>query len=82
METSEPLSQSFIVKVWVEEHAEGNSQGVWHGHITHVFSGKRRYFKDLDEIRDFIQPFLGEMGVHIETGGRWRRWFQRLVGLR
>lgn len=79
MDALEPAAQSFIVKVWVEESAEGSSQGVWHGHITHVPSGKRRYLKNLDEIRDFIAPHLEEMGVRL--GKRWqiKRWLQQLV---
>ncbi len=79
METLEPTSQSFIVKVWVDERAEGTSQGVWHGHITHVSSGKRHYLKNLDEIRDFITPHLEEMGVKLEKSWRARRWLKRLM---
>jgi hypothetical protein len=42
-------TQSFIVKVWVEERAAGAYQGLWRGHITHVSSSRRRYLKNLDE---------------------------------
>jgi hypothetical protein len=34
MDTLESTTQSFIVKVWVEEIAEETGQGVWHGHIS------------------------------------------------
>ncbi len=69
MDESEFEAQSFIVKVWVEERAAGG-RGLWRGHITHVSSGKRRYLKNLDDIRNFIAPYLEAMGVKL--GMRWR----------
>ena len=80
MDTLESTTQSFVVKVWVEESAEKTSQGVWHGHITHVPSGEQRYLKNLDEIGDFIAPHLEEMGVKLGMGWRIRRWLKRLIG--
>lgn len=77
MDVLEPTTQSFIVKVWVEESADGSSQGVWRGHITHIPSGKRHYLKNLNEIRDFIAPHLEEMGVKLDAGWRIARWFKR-----
>jgi len=80
MEPLEPDAQSFIVKVWVEEHAEEAGQGVWRGHITHVPGSERRYLKNLDEIEDFIAPYLEAMGVKLGRRWRVRRWFRRLRG--
>lgn len=80
MDSLEPDSQSFIVKVWVEDSAGQDDRGVWHGHITHVPSHERRYLKDLDEIADFIAPHLEEMGVNPGTRWRLRRWLKRLMG--
>src|ERR1051326_8271374 len=54
MDELEPISQSFIIKVWVEEHSDAGGSGTWRGHITDVLSGERRYVKNLDEIGDFI----------------------------
>ena len=60
---------SFIVKLWLEEAG-------WHGQITHVPSGERRYLKDLRDIVTFIKPFIGE------TDTTWveqfRRWLKSL----
>lgn len=75
----ESTSQSFIVKVWIEDRAEETDLGVWHGHITHVPSGKRQYLKNLDEIRDFIAPYLEEMGVKLGMPWRMRRWLKHLM---
>ncbi len=80
MEPLDSTSQSFIVKVWVEDSAETGGHGVWHGHITHVPSGKRHYMKNLDEIPDFIAPHLEEMGVKLGMRWRVRRWLRRLMG--
>jgi len=79
MDLVEPGTQSFVVKIWVEESAEDMSRGVWHGHITHIPSHQRRYLKDLSEIQDFIVPHLEEMGVKVSKRWRLRGWLQRLV---
>jgi hypothetical protein len=78
MDLLEYDTQSFIVKIWVEESGEDTSRGVWHGHITHVPSYQRRYLKDLNEIRDFIAPHLQEMGVKVDKRWRLRGWLQGL----
>jgi hypothetical protein len=75
----EPDSQSFIVKVWVEERAGKAGRGVWYGHITHVRSHERRYLKDLDEIPAFIAPYLEAMGVEPVRRWRLRPWLKRLM---
>jgi hypothetical protein len=78
MESLESTSQSFIVKVWVEDAVEADGRSVWHGHITHVLSGKRHYVKSLDEIQGFIAPHLEEMGVKLDTCWRIAHWFKHL----
>ncbi|MBE2200888.1 MAG: hypothetical protein IAE79_19910 [Anaerolinea sp.] len=47
-----------MIKIWLEEMAEEVDQAIWRGHITHVHSGARRHFQDLDIIFDFVQPYL------------------------
>jgi hypothetical protein len=80
MDEIESDTQSFILKVWVEDHAEEASHRVWRGHITHVSSNKRRYLKNLSGIEDFISPYLEEMGVKFGIHWRIRRWLNRLMG--
>jgi len=65
---------SFIVKVWLEEEATKNSDSVWHGHITHVPSGEKRYLKNLDQISLFIQPYLEAMGIRFGLSERIRKY--------
>jgi len=79
MDEIELLAQSFIVKVWVEEHAEKGGRGVWRGHITHVPDNRRRYLKSLDEIGDYIAPYLEAMGVKLGMSWRFRRWLRQLT---
>jgi hypothetical protein len=83
MDLPESQVNSFIVKLWSEAATgSGRTERVkWHGHITHVPDGARRYLKDLDEIKLFIEPYLAEMGV--EVGRRRRRrlkhWLRRFT---
>lgn len=80
MDEIDSATQSFIVKIWVEERADEADHGVWRGHITHVSSGKRRYLKHLGGIEDFIAPYLERMGVKFGMLWRIRRWLNRLMG--
>ncbi|HYP51954.1 MAG TPA: hypothetical protein VEQ42_00350, partial [Pyrinomonadaceae bacterium] len=74
METSDPSVHSFIVKIWVEEGARADATAAWRGHITHVPGGERRYLTHLDDIVDFITPYLEEMNGDFGPCGRVRRW--------
>lgn len=73
----ESNTNSFIVKIWLEEAAEEAGQARWRGHITHVPSGERHYLRNLDDIAFFVGPYLDAMGVRLEM--RWRvwRWLKR-----
>ena len=79
MDSLEPDAQSFIVKVWVEERTEEGGRGTWRGHITHVPSGERRYLKNLDEIGDFIAPYLELMDLKLGVRWHMRSWLKRLT---
>lgn len=77
MDEIESAAQSFIVRVWVEERAEEGDRGTWRGQITQVPGGERRYLKNLDEIGDFISPYLESMGVKLGMHWRIRQWYRR-----
>jgi hypothetical protein len=78
MDTPESKVHSFIVKLWLEETGDGTRKVVWHGYITHVPDGERRYLKRLNEIVEFIKQYLE--GAATETGlmARFRSWLQLL----
>jgi hypothetical protein len=80
MDAFEANNHSFIVKIWLEESADEDGKAVWQGHITHVFTGERRYFMNLDEISAFITPYLTRMGVKLGDTWNWKltRWRHRL----
>jgi len=80
MDENQSIVQSFIVRVWGEERAEEEDRGIWRSHITHVPGGERRYLKNLDEIGDFIAPYLESMGVRFEMSWHMRRLFRYLMG--
>ena len=73
----ESETRSFIVKLWFEEPGDETGRGVWHGHITHVPGGERRYFKKLSDIKDFIEPYLGDQSVERGPWIRLRAWLRR-----
>jgi hypothetical protein len=73
MDLTESQVHSFIVKLWLDSVAAEADRDAWHGHVTHVPDGERRYFTDLDEIRLFIEPYLGVAGKRRGV----RRWLKR-----
>jgi len=72
-----PESQvhSFIVKLWLEE--AGDETGArWHGYITHVPSGERRYLQELRDILSFVEPYVAETGADVTRDSRARSWLR------
>jgi hypothetical protein len=41
----------FIIRVWFERASDRDSR---RGYVEHVPSGNRRYFRDIEEVADFI----------------------------
>ena len=39
-------THSFVLRIWREDDQPAAGIGKWRGHITHVQSGKRRYFQN------------------------------------
>ena len=77
----QPDTQSFVVKVWLEETVEEVGQARWRGRVTHVASGKRRYFENLSGIAAFIKPYLERWGVKFSIFQRLRLFVVRKPGL-
>ena len=66
MEPGDNAIQSFMIKIRLSELAPDESNILWYGFITHVPSGKREYFRHLEDIAVFIQPYLEEMGINFQ----------------
>jgi hypothetical protein len=78
MDVAESKVHSFIVKLWLEEPDDDTERAGWHGHITHVPSGARRYLQDLGDILSFMKPYIGETGAGDDgaRGSRARSWLK------
>jgi hypothetical protein len=74
MDLPESKVHSFIVKLWLE--GETNLLA-WHGHITHVPSGARRYFKKLSDIPDFISEYLDGSNTQPDLKSRMKGWLRK-----
>jgi len=70
--------QSFIIRLWVDAPADETGQVTWRGQITHVPSEQRRYLRDLEDVVDFIAPFLERLGVKFSL---WSRIKRRLAAM-
>ena len=73
MNSLEEKTHSFIVRVWLEPREIEGAPPQWRGEIKHVSSGKQTYIKNLDEITDFITPYLKEMGIKISRPKKLRK---------
>jgi len=62
MEDADTDRQAFIVRFWVEtqEYNPDRRALFWRGRVTHVPSGLHHYFQDINEIIQFINPYLGK----------------------
>jgi hypothetical protein len=77
MASIQPHTHSFIVKVWLTSPDGETCRYTWHGRVTHVPSGRDRYFLDLKDLARFITPYLHQLGVRPTLGWKLRRWVRR-----
>lgn len=77
MDIPESNVHSFVIKLWLE--ATGDPAKVdWHGYITHVPGGERRYLKKPSDVSDFIGTYLEEMGARPRGRFSLRRYLRKL----
>jgi hypothetical protein len=80
MDLPESNVHSFIVKLWLEEAGEDAGVARWHGYVTHVPSGERRYLQELRDVLSFIRPYVAEIGaseIGAEVTRSWLRSWKR-----
>lgn len=58
VDPSKPDTHSFVLRVWVEDRCEETAQVRWRGSITHVPSGRTRYFEDLNDMCTFVASHM------------------------
>ena len=73
MDLTESKVHSFIIKLCLE--GETNPFTL-HGHITHVPSGARRYFKKLNEITEFIGEYVNG-AAQPDLRSRMKGWLRK-----
>ena len=67
----------FIVRLWCEPREIDGAPLEWRGVIEHVPTGRRHFFRDLDDILAFIDPHLHAVGRTFTLCWRIRQWFKR-----
>lgn len=80
MNPDEPITHSFVVRIWLERSADGEEGLKWRGQITHLPGNESQSFNNLDRVVDFILTYLGDAAAPV-TGisrlkqklSRWRR---------
>lgn len=82
MDLYEANTLVFVVKIWLEESSNEIDHTSWRGHITYLLDGKRKYFQDLEEVTDFIVPYLERMGVKNSQPDRLRHRLRRKMGIK
>ena len=79
MDLTESTVHSFIVKICLEDEGGETSPPGWHGYITHVPSGARRYFRKLSDITDFIRQYVDGNDLRVPRRPRLRDWLRRFI---
>lgn len=54
----EKNTHAFVIRIWKEGPSSDDHPAVWRGHITHAYTGERRFFQDLSGVLNFIAAFL------------------------
>jgi hypothetical protein len=53
-----PDTHSFVVRVWIEDRCDTSGTVRWRGSVTHVPSGRTRYFEDLTDMCAFVAAHM------------------------
>jgi len=72
----QPNTHSFVVKVWLNDHAQRSRQVAWRGRVTHVPTGRCHYFSKTADMADFITLYLQQLGVKQTLRSRVHRWLR------
>jgi hypothetical protein len=79
MDAGEATVHSFIVKLWLEVDDGEGKRTAWHGYITHVPTGARRYLQSLSDVTEFIKQHLDENDARNSFKSRTGNWLKRLI---
>ena len=79
MDGGEATVHSFIIKLWLEDDEGHGKRTAWHGYITHVPTGARRYLQSLSDVTEFIKQHLDDNDARIHFKSRRSNWLKRLL---
>jgi len=70
-------SHSFVLRCWLEPREIEGADPEWRGEAEHVATGKRVYFRSLEELKQILAAYLpgmieGEKREDIEHAYQWR----------
>jgi hypothetical protein len=77
MSEPEPVTHSFVIKIWRETLRAGSNRATWRGYITHVPNGERHYLRRLTDVKLFIAAYLAQMGIRVGVVLGARLWLWR-----
>lgn len=77
MQSIQPHTHAFILKIWSEESNDKFLTPPWRGQITHVPSGQRCYFTHLNSMNDFILTYVQLPDAKLTLKQKIWRWFYR-----
>ena len=74
----ERYTQSFLIRIWLEEEPSVSKKGLWRGHITCVNGEDRRYLRSLEDILSYIAPHIRAWGIKPKLHLRVLLWINSL----
>ena len=75
---AEHPTQSFVLRIWIEEPAGERRPAVWRGHITHVQSGEQRSVGGFADVHRFLARHLAAAGLRFRAADRIRLLLMRI----
>lgn len=67
---------AFIIRIWQENRDIPNALPRWRGVIQHVMSGDQKVINKLDDILDFISPYLFTKDLKLSKYERFKQWLK------
>ena len=72
----EPLTHTFVLKLWLTDQQEQAGKREWHGHLDHAATGKRTYFSNFPQLNSQLYGYLDQLGVQLPLWWRVYKWLK------
>jgi len=67
----------FTLRIWREPREIASACPRWRGVVIHIVGGEKKYFENLDDLLEFIMPYITEMGLMINQTEESSNWLDR-----